>query len=61
MYEDALFMSNLFAFLAIPTGGERAAPRSRRSPRRAGARCPSSSADVSFRYPGQPGLGAART
>ena len=24
MYEDALFMSNLFAFLAIPTSGERA-------------------------------------
>ena len=24
MYEDSLYMSNLFAFLAIPTGGERA-------------------------------------
>ena len=24
MYEDALYMSNLFAFLAIPTSGERA-------------------------------------
>ena len=33
MYEDALFMSNLFAFLAIPTGGERAARRSRRARR----------------------------
>jgi ATP-binding cassette subfamily B protein len=50
MYEDSLYMSNLFAFLLIPTGGERArvdppasAPRGR----------PLEIAfeDVSFRYP----------
>jgi ATP-binding cassette subfamily B protein/ATP-binding cassette subfamily C protein len=47
-YEDALYMSNLFAFLAIPTGGERprGAPRAlpRGTPRRIEFE------DVSFRY-----------
>jgi ATP-binding cassette subfamily B protein/ATP-binding cassette subfamily C protein len=52
MYEDALFMQNLFAFLAIPTGGELA----RRTPP---ATLPRDRAllieldHVSFRYPGQ--------
>jgi ATP-binding cassette subfamily B protein/ATP-binding cassette subfamily C protein len=49
-YEDALYMSNLFGFLAIPTGGEapRAGPLAlpRGEPRRLELR------DVSFRYPG---------
>jgi len=52
MYEDALYMSNLFAFLAIPTGGEAArirpalvSPRGR--PGRIEFR------GVSFRYPGR--------
>jgi ATP-binding cassette subfamily B protein/ATP-binding cassette subfamily C protein len=52
MYEDALFMSNLFAFLEIPTGGE--APRvtpALSPPRgRAGA---IELIGVSFRYPGK--------
>jgi ATP-binding cassette subfamily B protein/ATP-binding cassette subfamily C protein len=52
LYEDALFMSNLFDYLAIPTGGE--APRvlpPRAPPRgRPGAL---EIAGVSFRYPGQ--------
>jgi ATP-binding cassette subfamily B protein/ATP-binding cassette subfamily C protein len=51
-YEDALYMSNLFAFLAIPTGGER--PRrapARRTPRGAPGRI--EFRGVSFRYPGR--------
>jgi ATP-binding cassette subfamily B protein/ATP-binding cassette subfamily C protein len=52
LYEDALFMSNLFDYLAIPTGGE--APRilpPRAPPRgRPGA---VEIRDVSFRYPGR--------
>jgi ATP-binding cassette subfamily B protein len=54
MYEDALYMTNLFAYLAIPTGGEKARrhpaivpPRGR--PSRIELR------DVSFRYPGREG------
>ena len=52
MYEDALFMSNLFDYLAIETGGE--APRASppRAPRR-GAPGTIEIADVSFRYPGR--------
>ncbi|HET9597945.1 MAG TPA: ABC transporter ATP-binding protein [Anaeromyxobacteraceae bacterium] len=53
MYEDALYMSNLFDYLAIPTGGE--APRrlppatpARGRPARLELR------NVSFRYPGRP-------
>jgi ATP-binding cassette subfamily B protein/ATP-binding cassette subfamily C protein len=52
MYEDALFMSNLFDYLAIPTGGE--APRA--LPARAPPRGrPSEIAleGVGFRYPGK--------
>jgi ATP-binding cassette subfamily B protein/ATP-binding cassette subfamily C protein len=52
MYEDALFMSNLFDYLAIPTGGE--------APRVAPARVPARGRpgafelrDVAFRYPGR--------
>jgi ATP-binding cassette subfamily B protein/ATP-binding cassette subfamily C protein len=51
LYEDALFMSNLFAYLAIPTGGE--APRV--SPPRSPARGQPGAIEldrVSFRYPG---------
>ncbi len=52
MYEDSLFMSNLFDYLAIRTGGEapRAAPP--RSPVR-GAPGTIEFAGVSFRYPGR--------
>jgi ATP-binding cassette subfamily B protein/ATP-binding cassette subfamily C protein len=51
LYEDALFMSNLFAYLEIPVGGE--APR--RSPplRPAPGPQPIELRDVSFRYPGK--------
>ena len=51
LYEDALFMSNLFDYLAIPTGGEE--PRT--SPPRTPARGRPGAIeldDVSFRYPG---------
>ena len=53
MYEDALYMSNLFAFLAIPTSGEaaRVDPPST-APR--GAPLPIAFEDVSFRYPSRP-------
>ncbi len=50
MYEDALFMSNLFTFLALPTSGE----RSRSSPPRVPTRGPVNAIEfrnVSFRYP----------
>jgi ATP-binding cassette subfamily B protein len=52
MYEDALFMSNLFAYLEIETGGEEARVRpALRAPRgRPGA---IELDDVSFRYPGK--------
>ncbi len=52
MYEDALYMSNLFGYLAIPTGGE--APRSTPAaslPR--GRPQPIELRGVSFRYPGK--------
>jgi ATP-binding cassette subfamily B protein/ATP-binding cassette subfamily C protein len=52
MYEDALFMSNLFGYLDIETGGE--APRA--SPPRAPARGRPGAIEivgVSFRYPGK--------
>jgi ATP-binding cassette subfamily B protein/ATP-binding cassette subfamily C protein len=52
MYEDALFMQNLFAFLAIPAGGER--PRitpAATLPR--GRSLPIELDRVSFRYPGR--------
>jgi ATP-binding cassette subfamily B protein len=51
VYEDALYMSNLFAFLAIPAGGEKA----RRLPPLAPPRGPTGRIElrgVSFRYPG---------
>ncbi len=52
MYEDALYMSNLFAFLAIPTSADvpRPGPPAR-LPR--GAPLPVAFEGVSFRYPGQ--------
>jgi ATP-binding cassette subfamily B protein/ATP-binding cassette subfamily C protein len=52
LYEDALFMSNLFDYLAIPTGGEAA----RVTPALAAARgrpAPLEIRGVSFRYPGK--------
>ncbi len=52
MYEDALYMSNLFAYLAIPTGGE----ASRTFPPLAAARGRTGRLElrgVSFRYPGR--------
>jgi len=51
MYEDALYMSNLFAYLAIPTEGERPRVQPPRSPRRGGAGR-IELRDLSFRYPG---------
>jgi ATP-binding cassette subfamily B protein/ATP-binding cassette subfamily C protein len=54
MYEDALYMSNLFAYLAIPTGGE----TPRRLPPLAPARGRPGRLElrgVSFRYPGRAG------
>jgi ATP-binding cassette subfamily B protein/ATP-binding cassette subfamily C protein len=51
-YEDALYMSNLFAFLAIPTGGERPRlPPGRSPPRGAPGRI--ELRRLSFRYPGR--------
>jgi len=52
MYEDSLFMSNLFDYLAIPTGGEspRAAPALAPARGRPGA---IELRGVSFRYPGR--------
>ncbi|NTX50346.1 ABC transporter ATP-binding protein [Myxococcus sp. CA039A] len=52
MYEDALFMSNLFTYLEIPTGSE--SPRV--SPAKSPTRGPTNDIelrDVSFRYPGK--------
>jgi ATP-binding cassette subfamily B protein/ATP-binding cassette subfamily C protein len=52
LYEDALFMSNLFAYLEIPTGGETPRVIPARSPAR--ARSAAVELDrVSFRYPGK--------
>jgi ATP-binding cassette subfamily B protein/ATP-binding cassette subfamily C protein len=52
MYEDALFMSNLFSYLAIPTGGEAPRVRPPRVPARGRAGALELSG-VSFRYPGK--------
>jgi ATP-binding cassette subfamily B protein/ATP-binding cassette subfamily C protein len=51
LYEDALFMSNLFDYLAIPTGGEAARVAPPRSPPRGQPRALELDR-VSFRYPG---------
>jgi ATP-binding cassette subfamily B protein/ATP-binding cassette subfamily C protein len=51
LYEDALFMSNLFAYLDIPTGGE--APRRHPALRPAPGPQPIELRGVSFRYPGK--------
>jgi len=52
VYEDALFMSNLFSFFAIPTGGEAPRRHPPLSPPR-GRPLPLVLRDVSFRYPGR--------
>jgi ATP-binding cassette subfamily B protein/ATP-binding cassette subfamily C protein len=52
MYEDALYMTNLFAYLAIPTGGERSRRRPPLAPPR-GRPGRIELDDVSFRYPGR--------
>ncbi len=52
MYEDALYMSNLFAFLSIPTGGERPRALPPRAPPR-GRPGRIELRGVSFRYPGR--------
>ncbi len=52
MYEDALFMSNLFAFLTIPTGGEAPRVTPALSPPR-GRPGLIELRGVSFRYPGK--------
>src|SRR3990172_716178 len=52
LYEDALYMTTLFSYLSIPTGGERA----RRTPALAPPRGKPSRIElrnVSFRYPGR--------
>jgi ATP-binding cassette subfamily B protein/ATP-binding cassette subfamily C protein len=52
LYEDALYMSNLFAYLAIPTGGEAPRRRPPLAPPRGGPHR-IELRDVSFRYPGR--------
>ncbi|AKF84066.1 ABC transporter permease [Myxococcus fulvus 124B02] len=52
MYEDALFMSNLFMYLEIPTGSEVARVSPPKSPPR-GRTNDIELRDVSFRYPGK--------
>jgi ATP-binding cassette subfamily B protein len=52
MYEDALFMSNLFTYLDIPTGGETTRVLPAKSPPR-GPGNAIEFRDVSFRYPGK--------
>ncbi|BDG07543.1 ABC transporter ATP-binding protein [Anaeromyxobacter paludicola] len=52
MYEDALYMSELFAYLGIPTGGEAARALPPRAPPR-GRPLALELDRVSFRYPGQ--------
>ncbi|MCP3059081.1 ABC transporter ATP-binding protein/permease [Myxococcus sp. K38C18041901] len=52
MYEDALFMSNLFMYLEIPTGSEVARVSPPESPPR-GRTNDIELRDVSFRYPGK--------
>ena len=51
LYEDALFMSNLFAYFDIPTEGE--APRRRPAQRPASGPQQMELRNVSFRYPGK--------
>ena len=53
MYEDSLYMSNLFAFLLIPTGGERSRVDPPASVPR-GHPLEIAFEDVSFRYPSRP-------
>lgn len=52
MYEDALFMSNLFTYLEIPTGSESPRVLPAKSPMR-GPTNDIELRDVSFRYPGK--------
>jgi ATP-binding cassette subfamily B protein len=52
MYEDALFMSNLFAYLEIPTGAERPRVVPALSPPR-GRQNAIELKDLSFKYPGK--------
>ncbi len=52
MYEDSLFMSNLFDYLAIPTGGETARANPPLAPPR-GRPSELQIRGVSFRYPGR--------
>ncbi len=52
MYEDALYMSNLFAYLEIPTRGESSRQKPALSPAR-GAPGVIEIRNVSFRYPGR--------
>jgi ATP-binding cassette, subfamily B, bacterial len=52
MYEDALFMSNLFLYFAIPTGGEQPRLANPLSPARATANR-IEFRNVSFKYPGK--------
>ena len=54
MYEDALYMSNLFAFLSISTTGEKARIVPPITVAR-GSPLPIAFEDVSFRYPSRPG------
>jgi ATP-binding cassette subfamily B protein/ATP-binding cassette subfamily C protein len=51
-YEDSLYMSNLFAYLSIPTGSEDARAMPPLAPRPAKAQ-PIELVGVSFRYPGK--------
>jgi ATP-binding cassette subfamily B protein len=52
MYEDALYMSNLFTYLELPTGGEAPREQPPKSPPR-GRGNALELRDVSFRYPGK--------
>lgn len=54
MYEDALFMSNLFLYLNIPAGGEQPRVATALSPPRGHGNAVELR-HVSFRYPGKPG------
>ncbi len=52
MYEDALYMTNLFSYLSIPTGGEKARQRPALAPPR-GRASRIELRNVAFRYPGR--------
>jgi ATP-binding cassette, subfamily B, bacterial len=54
MYEDALYMTNLFSYLSIPTGGEQARSSPALGPPR-GRPSRIELRNVSFRYPGREG------